>query len=229
MEDNINEDEITEGEIKLSHLISIDSFYSISQYNEALHALKNNGIQYEEWVVSRNPFHFYLDLKGKKPIMLNYEVIDRNDWIKAVSKVQPLVGNDEVVLYRRGERVSDIKLFINNDVFAKALKAPNTIVFHYQNREQLLNLSKTYGTIYPIGRYLSGAKRLAICFDPLIKNVIIPKDIELEMGKHKLGELEIQINYKVLRNKDKIIKWIKTPKFNNGKYIPTVPASPLKI
>ena len=222
-------EELNEDKLKVSDLVTIDPFYSISQYNEALHALENNGVQYQEWISTLSPYNFYLDLDGDKPIMMNYEQSTRTNWIKLVSKVQPLVNNDEVLLYRRGNKISDIKDYINNDVFAKALKAEKTIVFNYQNREQLLSLSKSYGAIYPIGKYLKGAKRLAICFDAKIKNVVNPSDIELEMGKQRLGQLEMAINYEVLRNRDKVVKWVKTPHFRNGKLLQPSPVSPLKF
>jgi len=222
-------DILNEDMLKVSDLITIDPFYSISQYNEALHALENNGIEYQEWISTLNPYHFYLDLDGNKPIMMNYEKSNRTEWIKMVSKVKPLIGNDEVLLHRRGDKTSDIKNYINNDVFNKALKADDTIVFNYLNREQLFELSKSYGIIYPIGKYLKGAKRLAICFDKKIKNVLSPNMVELEMGKHKLGQLEMTINYEVLRNKDKIVKWARTPHFRNGKLKQPSPISPLKF
>lgn len=214
--------------INLNNLITIDPFYSISAYNEALQALENNNIEYNEWISIKTGFEFYINLP-QKPIMVNYEPINKNTWERTVAKVQPLTTNDEVLLYRRGDAVSEVRKYVNNDVFEKALKSDNTIVFDYKNREQLLQLSKSYGTIYPLGKYLKGAKRLAICFDSSIKNVLAPSDIELEMGKHKLGELELKINNKVLRRQDKILKWVKTPAYKNGKFFQTSPVSPLKF
>jgi len=220
---------LNEEVLKISDLITIDPYYTTSQYNESLQALKNNGIEYSEWISTLAPFEFYLDLDGQKPIMMNYDTPSKTVWNKLVSKVKPLKTNDEVLLYRRGDKLSNVKDYINNDVFSRALKEEKTIVFNYKNKEQLLNLSKTYGVIYPIGKYLRGSRRLAICFDVRVKNVITPSDLMLEMGKHKIGELEIKINRKVLREQDKIIKWVHTPKYVKGKFMPTKPNSPMKI
>ena len=161
--------------------------------------------------------------------MMNYETIDKNTWERTVSKVKPLTTNDEVLLYRRGDVISQVKRYVNNDVFEKAQKMDFCIVFDYKNKERMLQLSRSYGTIYTLGRYLKGAKRLAICFNKGIKQVLDPSDIEIEMGKHKFGELEIQINQKVLRRQDKIIKYSQTPYFKDGKFYQTSPVSPLKF
>jgi len=222
-------EELNEVVYKVNELVTIDPYYDLSDYNEALQALENNKIKYKEWISTFSPYEFYLHLDGQKPVMMNYDIPTKTIWQKLVSKVQPLTINDEVVLYRRGNNVSNLKDYINNDVFKTAFNAKDTIVFLYENKEQLLSLSKTYGVIYPIGKYLKGAKRLAICFDTKIKNVLTPSDIQLEIGKHKIGELEMKINYKVLRNIDKIEKWVRTPKFKDGKYLPTRPMSPMKI
>lgn len=212
----------------IDNLITIDTFYSISQYNEALQALENNGISYNEWISLKTGYNFYLNLP-QKPIMVNYEVIDKNTWQRTVSKVQPLTTTDEVLLYRRGDVIANVKRYVNNDVFDKALESSNTIVFNYKNREQLLQLSNSYGPIYPLGKYLRGAKRLAVCFNINIKNVLSPIDIEAEIGEHKFGELEIIINNVVLRRQDKIIKWSRTPYYNKGQFFQTSPSSPLKF
>lgn len=214
--------------VNISTLITIDPFYDISAYNESLQALDNNGVPYTEWIALKTGYEFYIGLQ-QKPIMINYEVIDKNTWERTVSKVQPLTTNDEVLLYRRNNVISEVRKFVNNDVFEKALKSEFTIVFDYKNREQLLQLSKSYGLIYPLGKYLRGAKRLAVCFDKAIKNVLIPSDIELEIGMHTFGELELRINKEVLRRQDKIIKYSKTPAYKDGKFYQTSPVSPLKF
>lgn len=214
---------------KRNDIFTIDPFTSISQYNEALHALENNKIGYREWISTFTPYDFYLSTNGgEKPIMVNYDTIGRTEWIKVVSKVQPLTTNDVYLLYRRPDKQKNIDLYINNDVFRKAKKS-NNIVFDYKNKEQLGSLSKSYGPIYPLGHYMNGRHKLAISFNKNIKNVLMPSDILLEIGSHKDGELEVQINYKIFRNQDKLEKWSKTPYFDNGKFHPISPTSPLKI
>jgi len=230
MNETGNETPINEAIPTKNYFFTIDPYTSIDQYNEALHALDNNKIKYTEWVSTLQPYNFFLWLEGNQtPLMMNYDVMNSTDWTKVVSKVQPLQSNDIVRLYRRTNKQSDISQYINNDAFNYALKQPKTIVFQYRNKESLMSLSKSYGRIYPLGRYMNGGKRLAMCFDPGIKNVLIPSEILLEIGKHKVGELEVKINYTVLRNHDKIQKWSKTPRFEDGKFIPTSPVSPLSI
>jgi len=216
-------------ELKFLDLITIDPYYSIKDYNEALNALDNNKISYDEWISTIAPYNFFLNLNGEKPIMMNYDKPTKTDWIKLVSKVKGLVPTDQVLLFRRGDKQTAAKQYINNDVFNLALKADITIVFQYDNKEQLARLSKSYGRIYPIGKYINGSKRLAICFDANIKNTLTPNSLLLENSSNKLGALESEINYKVLRNRDKIIKWVKTPYWINGVFKQTRPTSPMKI
>jgi len=226
----MNEEILAEALPKTSSVFTIDPYTDLDTYNQSLMALDNNKIDYAEWISTINPFNFYLSLeKSQYPIMINYDIITKTEWKNVVSKVKPLRNNDIYVLYRRLDKTSNIGPWINNDVFRRAFKSSTNIIFQGRNKEQIMNLSKSYGPIYPLGSYINGSKRLFICFNSEIKNMISPQDILLEMGKHKTGALELAINYKVLRNQDKIEKWTDTPKFENGKYYPTSPTSPLKM
>lgn len=220
----LSEKFVTQGD-----LFTIDPYTSIESYNESLSALDNNNISYTEWISTLAPYKFYLNLGGTHPVMINYDIIDKTDWKFLVSKVQPLRTNDEVLLYRRSSRKNNIRVYINNDAFERAMKADKTLIFRYDNKEELLQLSNSYGLIYPLGKYINNNMKLAMCFDAQIKNVIPPNHVMLEIGKHRVGELEAQINWKVLRNQDKITKWVLTPKFKDGKFFPTSPKSPLRI
>lgn len=227
---NETETLITEAPIlKKTDLISIDPYHSISSYNEALHALENNKVEYKEYISVITPFNFYLNMK-EKPIMMNYNIIDSTDWRWLVSKVQPLRSNDEVLLYRRTTKQGNIRDYVNNDAFNYSMKQDYTIIFQYRNKEELMSLSGAFGLIFPLGKYMNGGIRLAMAFDPQIKNGLAVASVLLEKkGKQKVGFLEAEINYKILRNQDKIQKWSLTPRFKNGKYFPTSPTSPLKV
>ena len=213
---------------KKNTFFTIDPYVSVAEYNQALQALANNGIEYTEFISVFGEYNWYLSLeKDQRPIMMNYDNMDNTTWTKVVSKTKPLKSNDIYLLYRRGDR-SNIAKYVENDVFKKARKE-NSVVFRIKNKEELFQFSKLYGTIYPLGVYFNGSIKLAVCFNTEIKNSLTPDRILLEMGPHKVGELEIKINYKVLRNQDKIQKWTLTPYFKNGKFYPTSPQSPLKI
>jgi len=219
---------ITEAIPKRETFFTIDPYVSINEYNQSLQALENNKIKYTEFIALIGDFNWFLSLENnQKPIMINYDLMSGTEWKNAVSKVKPLTPNDIYLLYRRiGKK--EIARYVENDVFKKAKKS-NNIVFKIKNKEEMINLSKLYGEIYPLGVYLNGSIRLGICFNPEIKNSITPDRILLEMGTHKTGELEKTINFKILRNQDKIIKYTKTPYWKNGKFIPTSPMSPLRI
>jgi hypothetical protein len=213
---------------KYNTFFTIDPYVSLLEYNQALQSLENNKINYTELISLMGKYYWYLSLENNQtPIMMNYDKMDRTNWTKTVTKVKPLKSNDIYLLYRRGEK-SDVAKYIENDVFKKA-RRNKSVVFKIKNKEDFIRLSKLYGEIYPLGVYFNGSIKLGICFNTEIKNSITPDRIVLEMGPHKLGELELAINYNVLRNQDKIIKYTETPYFKNGKFYPTSPMSPLKI
>jgi len=213
---------------KKTTFFTIDPYTTINEYNQALEALKNNGIDYTEFISVFGDYKFYLSLENNQhPIMINYDKMDNTTWTRCVSKTKPLYANDIYLLYRRGEK-SDIARYVENDVFKMARKE-QSIVFKISTKEEFYSLSRAFGTIYPLGVYFNGGIKLAISFNPEIKNALTKNRILLEMGPHKVGRLEAEINYKALRNQDKIIKWTKTPYFKDGKFYPTSPQSPLKI
>jgi len=214
----------------MNEIFTIDPFIDTNQYNQALEALKNNKIEYEESIYLKTPYYFYLRLSTKQtPVLMNYEMISRSRWNYLVTKVKPLQSKDILKLYRFDTNVSSIRSYINNDAFSESLKAEKTIIFNYKNREQLINLSKNYGKIYVLGKYVNNKYRLAMCFDSQIKNVLMPNEVYIAAKDYKLGQLELEINNEIFKNKEKIIKWTQTPYFKDGKYFPTSPVSPIKI
>jgi len=213
----------------VNDLYTIDPYINgYMEYNNALTALKNNGIEYNEWILLKSPYYFYIESEGKKPILFNYSDASTQQWRNIVSKTKPLVPSDEYILYRRADKINNLlKDFIGNDAFNEAAKSKYTIVFNYKNKENLYRWSK-FSKIYVIGRYYNNKYKLAIGFSKQLKNMIPPSDILLEIGSHKIGELEQKINTQVLHNKDKIMKWSRTPYFNKGQFFPTQPASPIQ-
>jgi len=214
---------------KRNTFFTIDPYSTINEYNQALEALKNNGIGYTEFISTLGKYYWYLSLEGnQRPIMINYTSMNKMEWTKTVSKTKPLKTNHVYLLYRRASEKSELSKYIDND-WLKIAKRTKSIVFKITSKENLLLLSKTYGRIYPLGVYFNGQLKLAICFNTEIKNSLTSDRIVVEKGPHKTGELELEINYKALRNQDKLIKYFETPYFEDGKFHPTSPQSPLKI
>jgi hypothetical protein len=213
----------------LTNLFTIDPYITIERYNESVTALQNNGHNYLEWISTLPPYNFYIDVKGEKPLMINFNEINKTEWQKCVSKTLPVKAGDYVILKRREAYKQNIGVYINND-WLKIAKNKKSIVFNYNNKEQLMKLSMDYGRIYPLGWYYGGSLKLAISFNPLIKNSMPMSAVMLEFNPHKQdGALEVAINYKVLRQRDKIFKWMETPYFQDGKFYPVYPKTNLKI
>jgi len=213
----------------VNDLYTIDPYINgYTEYNNALAALKNNKIDYSEWILLKSPYLLFIESEKLKPILMNYDSATSQQWRNMVSKTKPLVPGDEYLLYRRADRINNLlKDFIGNDAFNEAEKSSYVIIFNYKNKENLYQWSK-FGKIYVLGRYYNNKYKLAMGFTKELKNVIPPSDVLLEVGKHKIGDLEQKINIQVLHNKDKIMKWMKTPYFNKGKFYPTQPASPIQ-
>ncbi|MCD6370814.1 MAG: hypothetical protein J7L63_04925, partial [Thermoplasmata archaeon] len=143
-------------------------------------------------------------------------------------KVLPLVVNDEFKLYRRNDKVSTIfRDVANNDAFNESLESKQTIIFSSMNKEFVQNISRQIdGKFYPLGKHYNKYK-LWMCFNPEVKNYVTPGNILMEVGKMGMGKLEQKINFELLKNKEKIVKYIRTPHYENGKFKQTSPMSPI--
>ncbi len=208
---------------------TIDPFTDYKTYNDALTALKNNKVDFMECVQTAGSFYYFICLDDNaKPLLVNYTDMSDRQWKTSITKVLPLVINDEFKLYRRNDKVSSIfRDVVNNDAFNDSLEAKNTIIFTAMNKETVQTMSKSLkGKFYAIGRYYSKYK-LWMCFDPEVKNYVAPGNILMEVGKMKVGKLEQKINFDILKNKEKIVKYSQTAYFEGGKFNQTAPMSPL--
>jgi len=197
---------------------SIDAYTDYQVYNSALNALTNNRHDFIETIQSKAPYYYYIHLDNNdKPLLVNYDEMQNREWINALTKVLPLTPNDEYLLYRRTDKISSIfRDVVNNDAFNDAL-GKDCIIFNELNRDRVQTLSKSIeGKVYALGKYFSKYK-LYMCFDKSINNYIKPGDILVQGKFSKVGELEKKINYDILRNKEKIIKYSKTVYFEDGK------------
>ncbi len=74
--------------------ITIDPYYSTQFYNESLEALKNNNIEFSEFINIKPPYNWYLDVE-KEPIMVNYDIASGSERRWMVNKVEALRTNEE--------------------------------------------------------------------------------------------------------------------------------------
>lgn len=202
--------------------ITIDPFYTIEEYNQSLHALKNNNIEYKEYINIKAPFDWYIDVPSA-PIMTNYEELSDSQERWLVNKIQAARPNEEYKLKRRNNDTGKkaLEKFVLNTPLKESSKAEYSCFFKIRNREQMLEISKNLPGIklWYFGKYYNNKFRVAMCNNSLIRNYITPDEILIEKEQSTLL-MEANLNFKVFRNKDKLKKFTETPYFLNGVFKP---------
>lgn len=198
--------------------ITIDNYYDVNFYNQCKEALKNNKIEFLEFLEIKSPYRWIFKL-NENPVMVNYDEIKKTRFI--VSKVIPLRPNEEYLLQRRGSSEgANITTYINNDAF-NSIKDYGVFI-NVSSRDELIRISKEYpGKIYYLGKYYGNKFRVCLVNNPMIKNYIEPNKILLEKtpDMKEPGRFEAEFNYRILKNKDYIYKTTQTIYAENGSII----------
>ena len=198
---------------------TIDPYYNTLFYNECKEALKNNGYEFKEFISIKPPYNWYFQL-DQKPIMVNYDEIVPAESRYLVNTVQALRSNEEYLLLRReNDTGKNILRFIENEPLHESRKYG--IFFTVSSKDELFNISKEYpGKIWFLGKYYNNKYRVCLCSNPIIKNFISKDQILLENnGEYKEpGRFEAELNFKVFRGNDMLLKFTETPYFEDGKY-----------
>ena len=200
--------------------ITIDDYYPITFYNECKEALKNNGIKFNEFISIKPPYNWYFQLENA-PIMINYEELPSKDTRWLVNIVNPLTPNEDYLFLRRenDNGPKALSKFVQNKYMSAV--QDYGIFFTIRNREQGEKLSKEFpGKIIYFGKYYNNKFRVCLSDNKMIKNYISPDQILLENnGEFKEpGRFEAELNFKIFRGNDMLIKFTDMPYFKNGKY-----------
>ena len=200
-------------------MFTIDEYYSINGYIEGIQALKNNGVDYKEYIMTRAPFNFYLDT-DQLPIMMNYDELTNNMQKFIINKVEGATPSDDYLLARKDtfDGKKGLKEYGQNKPLARIDKSDYACFFRVRNKEQLLNLSDTLGTIYYFGKYYNNT-RVGLCYNKMIKNLVEESDIMVEKKSNSI-QMELDLNFKIFRLNDRLRKFTETPYFKDGKYHP---------
>lgn len=199
--------------------ITTDPYYNLQFYNECLEALKNNKVQFTEFISIKTPYNWYLSLP-REPIMINYDEIKNPEKKFIVSKVIALRENEEYFLQRRSDdNATGILKYIENEPFEESRKSDYSVFFNVSNKEELTKISREFpDKIWYLGKYFNNTLKVCMCNNKMIKNFINKSQILLEKSaEHKLpGSFEADFNYVVLKNKDFIKKYTETSYALNG-------------
>lgn len=203
----------------MNNMFTIDEYYDINGYIEGVQALKNNGVEYKEYILAKAPFHFYINTKNL-PIMVNYDILPNNLQQYIVNKVEPTTPSEEYLLARKDsfDGKKGLKEYTLNKYMERINKEEYACFFNIQNKTQALELSDTLGTIVYFGKYYNNTK-VGLCYNKMIKN-LVPLDQILVEKKKDATQMELDLNYKVFRLNDRLRKFTEQPYFKNGKYKP---------
>jgi hypothetical protein len=203
-----------------TYYITLDDYYPTEFFNEVKSSLRNNNIEYQEFISIKPPFNWYFKI-DQKPLMVNYDEISKKDQRWLVQKVKPLRANEEYLFQRRNDDTGQkaILKYTENKPLIEARKSDYACFFTVKNKEELQNISKEFpGKIYFMGKYYNNKYRICLCTNKMIKNFIDPQKILIEDTFKEPSRFEAELNYRVFRGNDMLEKHTDTPYMINGVY-----------
>ncbi len=198
---------------------TLDDYYPIEFYNEVKSSLRNNDVEYKEYISIKPPFNWYFKI-DQSPIMVNYDELPKKEQRWLIQKVKPLRANEEYLFQRRNDDTGSkaILKYTENKPLQEARKSDYACFFNVKNKDELERISKEFpGKIYFMGKYYSNKYRVCLCTNKMIKNFIDPEQILLENKFKDAGRFEAELNFKVFRGNDMLEKHTDTPYILNGK------------
>ena len=201
---------------------TLDPYYDNQFYNEAKTALTNNDVPFSVFINVKTPYDWYFKLDSK-PLMVNYDTASKSEQRWLVSIVQPLRPNEEYLLLRRNNDNGPKALlkFVENTALKEARTSDSAFFFTVKNREEVETLSKEVpGKIWYFGKYYNNKYRVCLGTRGILKGFLDPDQILLERTKDlaEPGRFEAELNWKVFRGNDYLVKFTEMPYFENGKY-----------
>jgi len=208
--------------------ITLDPYYNNKFYNECREALKNNGIEFKEFVCTKAPYNFYFGVDDSlTPMFVNYDIINKSDERYLVNVVTPVIPMDYYILTRKENDSSakSIRKFVENEPLRQAIQSEYACFFNAPSRNFVEQITKIYPfRVWYMGKYFSNKYRICLTCDESIKNFIRAEDILVERygDQYKeVGKFEAVLNYKIFTLRDHLVKYTLTPYIENGLYIKT--------
>lgn len=199
---------------------SIDNYYDVQFYNQTKVALANNDVDFMEFISTHSPYIWFLATE-QKPIAINYDQVESGRVRYLVTKVKANSPSEEYRLFRRGgQKLGDMIHFIENEPLKEARTREYSCFFRVKNKQELLDISKVYpGKIYYFGKYFNNKYKVCLALSETILGFVDGSDVLISnKGLDKPGEMEAELNFKVFRKQDYLIKYMETPYALNGKY-----------
>lgn len=202
--------------------VTIDPYYNTQFYNECKEALKNNDVPFEEFINIKPPFNWYFKV-DQKPILVNYDLATDAETRWMVNTVKPLRPNEEYLLLRRDNDKGPKALlkFVENEPLRLARESDYAVFFTVKNKEDVERLTKDYpGKVWYFGKYYNNKYRICLATHRTVKGFLNENQILLEKTQELSdpGRFESELNFKVFRGNDVLLKFTETPYFENGIY-----------
>jgi hypothetical protein len=202
--------------------ITIDEFYDINFYNECKEALKNNNIEFREFIRTISPYEFVLEV-DKPPTFINYTVLNKSQERYLVNIIKPLRPNDEYIYERRDSYTNKkaIKHYAVNDALQSCEKSGECVIFT-ANKDEALAISKDFPRkIWFMGRYFNRKYKIFISDNILINNMLRPDQILISDKRFKnITDIEVELNYNTFKIQDRLLKLSETPYVYKGRFYP---------
>lgn len=203
-------------------LVTIDPYYDIEFYKECIQALHNNNVEFKEYISTKPPYEFYFEVE-QSPTFINFDKVpdSYSKWLVNITKA--LKPSDDYI-YARRESFTNQKA-IQHYAINDALQAPQKsgeVVFFTATKESVMRLSRDYHRkIYFMGKYYNNKYKVFMTDSLMVKNFLHPEQILVESNSFKhITETEVQLNFKIFREKDRLEKLSETPYVLKGTYYP---------
>lgn len=199
--------------------VCIDDFYSVDFYNSCIEALKNNRVPFKQFISSKPPYKFYFEVEDA-PTFINYEESSKTYSKYLINIVIALKPNDDYIYFRRPNIVNKKALlhYGVNDALRAGIESGEG-VFFTATKEEILKISKEYGRkIYYFGRYFNRKYKVFFTDSLMVKNFIRTEDVLAESGTGDVTQMELDLNFKIFKLQDRLVKISETPYIQNGKY-----------
>ena len=199
--------------------VSIDDYYDVDFYNDSLMALAENDVQFTEHILFKDKIPKFCIELPREPLMIHYNVVRLEHEKSLVSKVIPLDANSSVTPYRKkvdfGKGIRP-EMYLN-DALSSIEVGKYAAFVDIKSQEEAIALSKEIPLrIYFLGKYLNRYKVCLITSDYFVPK-LKPSQILLELSeKSSVVRFEQDFNFRILQRKDRLVKYSKTPYFENG-------------
>ena len=201
--------------------LTIDDYYDTNFYNECIEALKNNKVEFNEFISTAAPYNFYFEVQDDdSPKFINYDEVPRSYNRFLVNKIIALNPKDDYIYQRRTTYVNKAALdhYAVNDALETAEQSGEGIFFT-ATKEEILKISKEYPRkMFYMGRYFNRKYKVYFTDNLIVKNYLTKNQILVESNSfNHVTDLETELNLKIFHLKDRLVKLSETPYVLKGK------------